>query len=93
MEAIGPQLWRFGLVIACFVALFALVGLRLERLQLVQGTQFSVMNSKQRERTWTLPAPRGDITDASGAPLAESASTWTLCADPLYMVDRVRASV
>jgi cell division protein FtsI/penicillin-binding protein 2 len=93
MDALSPQIWRFSLLITAFVALFALVGMRLQHLQLAQGSQLVQMNNKQHERTWTLPAARGSITDASGAPLAESASTWTLCADPLYMVDRLSATV
>jgi cell division protein FtsI/penicillin-binding protein 2 len=93
MNHLGPQSWRFGVTIAVFVALFAAVGARLQRLQLEQGAQLSAMGNRQRQRTWVLPAARGNIYDRSGAPLAESVSTWTLYADPLYMVDRLSATV
>jgi cell division protein FtsI/penicillin-binding protein 2 len=93
MDQPGPQIWRFGMTLAVFLGLFALVGVRLQHLQLAQGSHLAEMGSKQRERTWYLPAPRGNIVDASGAPLAESSASWTLYADPLYMVDRLRATV
>lgn len=93
MDHLGPQWWRFGLTIAVFLGLLALVGMRLQRLQVEQGQQLAQLGTRQRERVWELPAQRGSIVDTSGAPLAESAATWTLCADPLYMVDRLRATV
>lgn len=88
-----PRIWHAAGLCAIFVSLFGLLGFRLHHLQVEQGERFATMAERQRQRTWTLPATRGAIYDASGAPIAVSQSSWTLTADPLYMDDRLRATV
>ncbi len=95
-EALVPvtaQPWRTGLALLVFAGLFGLVTMRLHHLQVDQAEHLAQMGEKQRTRTWTLPAARGNFYDAQGAPLAVSDGTWTISCDPVYMDDRLRATV
>ncbi|MBA2480373.1 MAG: penicillin-binding protein 2 [Planctomycetes bacterium] len=93
MSPVGPQYWRFGFTIAIFIALFASVGYRLHHLQIDEGQRLAELGSRQHDRRWAIPAARGNLYDEDGCPLAESVGTWTLTADPVYMEDRLRATV
>lgn len=90
---IAPQPWRTGLAMVAFTALFALIGWRLHHLQIDQAGHLSELGERQRTRTWVLQAPRGNLYDSDGAPLAVSDGTWTVTCDPVYMDDRLRATV
>jgi len=93
MTPVGPQHWRFFLTMALFAGLFGTLCHRLQRLQIDDGQRLAQEGNRQHERTWVLPAPRGSITDTAGAPLAESQRTWVVTADPVWMDDRLRATV
>ncbi len=88
-----PRIWRVALLLAIFVSLFGVVGFRLHKLQVVERDSLAAMAEKQRVRSWTLPASRGSLYDASGAPIAVSQTGWTLTADPSHMDDRLRATI
>jgi cell division protein FtsI (penicillin-binding protein 3) len=88
-----PRIWRAALLLAVFVGLFGVLGFRLHHLQVEESDTLRAMAERQRIRTWILPANRGSIYDASGAPVAVSQSGWTLAADPSFMDDRLRATV
>ncbi|MEK7415248.1 MAG: penicillin-binding transpeptidase domain-containing protein, partial [Planctomycetota bacterium] len=88
-----PRLWRVGLLLLVFVCLFGVLGFRLHRLQIEEGGHLAHIAEKQRVRTWILPASRGSMFDASGAPIVVSQSLWTLSCDPKQMTDRLRATV
>jgi cell division protein FtsI (penicillin-binding protein 3) len=90
---ITAQPWRTGLTMLVFAGLFAYVAFRLQVLQIDESKRLAEMGERQRTRTWTIQAPRGGIYDADGAPLAQSDGTWTITADPVYMDDRLRATV
>ncbi len=90
---IAPQPWRTGLALVAFIALFGLIGLRLHHLQVDQGSHLTELGERQRTRTWVLQAARGNLYDGDGAPLAVSDGTWTVTCDPVYMDDRLRATV
>jgi cell division protein FtsI (penicillin-binding protein 3) len=90
---IAPQPWRTGLAMVAFAALFALIAWRLHHLQVDQGGHLAELGERQRTRTWTIQAARGNLYDADGAPLAVSDGTWTVTCDPIYMDDRLRATV
>lgn len=90
---IQPQPWRIGLTLAIFFSLFVMVGMRLHLLQVEQASNLSELGEKQRLRTLTIQASRGNLYDAHGVPLAVSSGTWTVYADPTYMDDRLRATV
>lgn len=88
-----PRIWRVAGLTAVFVSLFGILGFRLHHLQVDQGPHLLAMAERQRQCTWVLPAGRGAIYDASGAPIAVSQSAWTLSADPQLMDDRLRATI
>jgi cell division protein FtsI (penicillin-binding protein 3) len=90
---ITAQPWRTVLTMLVFAGLFAYVAFRLQILQIDEACRLAQMGEKQRTRTWTIQAPRGSIYDADGVPLAVSDGTWTITADPVYMDDRLRATV
>lgn len=90
---IAAQPWRTGFALLVFVGMFGVIAYRLHFLQVDEGVHLAEMGERQRERTWTIQAPRGSFYDCEGAPLAVSDSTWTVTADPLYMDDRLRATV
>jgi cell division protein FtsI/penicillin-binding protein 2 len=90
---IGTQPLRLGLAMATFIGLFVLIGYRLHFLQVDEGARMAQLGERQRARTWTIPAPRGGFYDCSGSPLVVSNGTWTVVADPVYMDDRLRATV
>lgn len=90
---IAPQPWRTGLAMLAFTALFALISWRLHYLQVNQAGHLTGLGERQRMRTWTIQAARGNLYDTDGAPLAVSDGTWTVTCDPVYMDDRLRATV
>ncbi len=90
---ISAQPWRTGFTMLVFVGLFAYVAFRLQILQIDEGQRLTELGEKQRTRTWTIPAARGGIYDANGIPLAVSDGTWDVIVDPVYMDDRLRATV
>lgn len=51
-------------------------------LQVEEGDHYAELAAHQHEQTATIPAPRGDIVDAKGRPLAVSADTDSIWANP-----------
>jgi cell division protein FtsI (penicillin-binding protein 3) len=90
---ISAQPWRTGMAMVAFAGLFGLVGYRLHFLQVDEGERLERLGERQRVRTWTIQAPRGGFYDDEGAPLVVSDGTWTVTADPLYMDDKLDATV
>jgi penicillin-binding protein 2 len=87
-------------VIACGV--FAVLGLRLWSLQVIQGRHYAQMARRQTYRYADLPLPRGAIVDAGGRPLVESTGRLELTVEPSvlghtvgrrWVVDRGRRGV
>lgn len=85
--------WLTIAMFAIFAAAFAVLALRLHALQIEQHEALRARGERQRVRVISVPARRGGIFDASGAPLAVSQPSWTLLADPAYMDDRLRATL
>jgi cell division protein FtsI (penicillin-binding protein 3) len=71
------------------VMLFALTGVmaRLSVLQLREGSSYEEQGYTQRLRTFTLPAQRGSILDASRQPLAISVEARDIYVDPTFVED------
>lgn len=90
---ITAQPWRTVLTMLVFAGLFAYVAFRLQVLQIDEAERLAAKGERQRTRTLTIQPPRGNIYDADGVPLAVSDGTWTVTADPVYMDDRLRATV
>lgn len=90
---ITAQPWRTGLTMLVFAGLFGYVAFRLQFLQIDESKRMVELGERQRTRTWTIQAPRGGLYDSDGSPLAVSDGTWNITADPVYMDDRLRATV
>ena len=72
---------------------FAMVTVRLYRLQVVEHDRYLEEALITRYGTATVPAPRGVITDATGYPLAASVDTWDVYIDRFQWRDREQASL
>ena len=70
-------------VLVCFGGLV----LRLWHLQITDHDFYAQRAGGQQLRDTVVPAARGDILDAGGAPLAVSATCWTIRASPREMAD------
>ncbi len=90
---ISPNPWRTGFTMLVFAGLFSYVAYRLQVLQIDESQRLAELGEKQRTRTWVIPAARGGIYDTDGIPLAISDGTWHVVVDPVYMDDRLRATV
>jgi cell division protein FtsI (penicillin-binding protein 3) len=73
-------------IVASFVVLLVWVGL----IQTKDAKSYESFMSAQRTRSEVLPAPRGEILDRSGKPLALSVVARTIYADPRSVADPVR---
>ena len=65
----------------CFVTL----GCRLVDLQVLQHEEFARLADDQHDHFYYREAPRGDILDRRGSPLATSIPVKRVCADPLSL--------
>jgi penicillin-binding protein 2 len=52
--------------------LLLLLGIRLYKVQIVDGTRYAGIAQNQRRRRLPIPAPRGIIFDRNGHPLVDS---------------------
>jgi cell division protein FtsI (penicillin-binding protein 3) len=77
-------MWVIMVVIAlCFVGILVRVGM----LQTTQEDVYEKFASIQRERNEIIPAPRGEVLDRNGKPLALSVAAKSIYADPRAVVD------
>jgi cell division protein FtsI (penicillin-binding protein 3) len=67
--------------------ILSLVAGRLVQLQGLDRTTYTTMAEKQRLHSVALTAPRGEIVDRDGNPLAETVDARDVYADPLKVVD------
>lgn len=86
----SPEWNRFQIVFVAFGVFFALIGLRLGWLQIVQGAEFVKVAEEQNTRGIVLPARRGtifaqDYRTGELHPLAQNSTTYTIFADPLLL--------
>src|ERR1700712_3562539 len=56
-------------------------------LQINEGEHYRTLATRQHEQTVGIPAPRGDIIDAHGRPLAVSAAADSVWANPREIRD------
>ncbi|MDG4832148.1 penicillin-binding protein 2 [Solwaraspora sp. WMMD1047] len=69
------------------LALFAVIGIRLVALQVVDAPAYAGGGVADRTRTVELPAPRGAIYDRAGVALAHSVEARYVYADPVKIQD------
>ena len=78
---------RARVVAAVFCAVCLGLAVRLFSLQLRSGGWYTDRALGQQLRDTVVPAPRGDIVDTNGVPLAVNATCWTIRASPREMAD------
>ncbi|MFC7548452.1 peptidoglycan D,D-transpeptidase FtsI family protein [Plantactinospora sp. GCM10030261] len=69
------------------LTLFAVIGIRLVAIQVMETPAYAGNGLANRLRTVDLPAPRGAIYDRSGVPLAHSVEARFISADPTLVSD------
>jgi penicillin-binding protein 2 len=68
-------------------ALFGLLFIRLYWLQIVQHDRFRTLSENNRLRIRTIRAPRGQILDRKGRPIAETQASFDLICSPVDVTD------
>ena len=76
-----------------FAALFVVTLGRAAWIQVVDGSAYAAMASKQQRETIEIPAGRGTIYDRTGEPLAIGELATTVYADPRHIVSPRKAAV
>lgn len=79
---------RFTFLLAFFIILLALIGVRLTWLQVARAHDYTEQASNQRMRDIEVPARRGTIYDREGEPLAKSVAASTVYAAPNTIEDK-----
>jgi cell division protein FtsI (penicillin-binding protein 3) len=78
---------RIEIILVGSLIVLSLIGGRLVQLQGLDRTAYASMAQKQRLHTVALSAPRGQILDRDGQPLAETVDARDVYADPSKVVD------
>lgn len=84
---------RIRLLLVVFCALFAATLGRAAYLQVVKGSSYDTLATRQHVETIELPAGRGTIFDRTGKPLAIGEQATTVYADPRHVVNAKRAAI
>lgn len=84
-----PRAARIRAYLAALAVTAGLTGVawRAWALQVGDGDRYRAIAAKQHELTVGIPAPRGDVVDARGRPLAISAATDSIWANPREIRD------
>ncbi len=84
-----PHAARLRAYLAGLVVTVGLCGVawRAWALQVEDGDKFRVLAARQHALVVDIPAPRGEVVDAHGRPLAVSADTDSIWANPREIVD------
>ena len=90
---VESQLLKTFVILGGFVLVMAVLGMRLYKLQVLEADEMQHKAQQRALRSWILPAPRGDIIDREGNPLAVSMPRWNVYADPTYMTNKLEATV
>ena len=78
---------RFFIVKLCFLAFFAVILVRLAKIQVIDSNKYKLLARKQYERSFILPATRGDIFDRNGNVIASNTMLLSFAADPKIIGD------
>lgn len=74
------------------VPLFGLLGARLYTIQITRHEFYTKKAEETRGRRWPIPAPRGNIYDRNGTPLALNLKVFSVAADPKLVPDPVASA-
>ena len=78
---------RFFIVKLCFLAFFAVIVVRLLKIQVVDASTYKTLARKQYERSFILPATRGSIFDRNGNIVVANTIFLSFAADPKIIGD------
>jgi cell division protein FtsI (penicillin-binding protein 3) len=84
---------RIRLLVLAFAALFLVAVGKAAWIQVVEGSAYEAMASRQHRETIEIPAARGTIYDRTGEPLAIGEQATTVYADPPHVVAPMKAAV
>ena len=84
---------RIRMLVLAFGVLFAATLARAAWIQVVDGSAYAAMASKQQRETIEIPAGRGTIYDRTGEPLAIGEQATTVYADPRHIVSPKKAAI
>lgn len=84
---------RIRFLVLGFVAVFAVALGRAAYVQVVEGSRYEQLASRQHRETIEIPAGRGTIYDRTGEPLAIGEQATTVYADPRNVVAPMKAAV
>jgi cell division protein FtsI (penicillin-binding protein 3) len=83
---------RFLILKVCLSFVFVVIGARLIKIQVIDSSKYKALARKQYERTFSLPATRGDIYDRNGNVIVSNTMFVSFAADPQIIgeyVDKV----
>jgi cell division protein FtsI (penicillin-binding protein 3) len=80
---------RFFIVMLCFLAFFAVIVVRLAKIQVIDANTYKALARKQYERSFVLPATRGEIFDRNGNVIVSNTIFISFAADPKIIGDNL----
>jgi cell division protein FtsI/penicillin-binding protein 2 len=86
-EASSLSRSRFFVLKLCFLAFFAVMIVRLAKIQVIDSSKYKTLARKQYERSFILPATRGEIFDRNGNVVVSNTMFISFAADPKIIGD------
>ncbi|HUN66032.1 MAG TPA: penicillin-binding protein [Bacteroidota bacterium] len=86
----GPERIRLRVLQIGLLVLFAVVGLRLLQIQVIQSSKYREIAQKQYREPLVLPAARGMLLDRNNVPIASNSMFISFAADPKLAADDAR---
>jgi cell division protein FtsI (penicillin-binding protein 3) len=78
---------RFFVLKLCFLVFFAVIVVQLAKIQVLDSSKYKTLARKQYERSFILPATRGDIFDRNGNVIVSNTMFVSFAADPKIIGD------
>ena len=86
-EASSLSRSKFFVLKLCFLAFFAVMIVRLAKIQVIDSSKYKTLARKQYERSFILPATRGEIFDRNGNVVVSNTMFISFAADPKIIGD------
>src|SRR5262249_3054133 len=86
-----PFTMRIRLLLGGILLLFAVVGLRLAQIQVIDSQKYRSIAQKQYRAKVDLPAARGILSDRNGTMIASNTLLVSYAADPTLTEDNAKA--
>ncbi|MDH4119207.1 MAG: penicillin-binding transpeptidase domain-containing protein, partial [Acidimicrobiia bacterium] len=84
---------RLAVLLGAVIAMFSMLGIRLWFIQVAEGAQAAVVASEESWIVQDTPAPRGEIRDRDGVPLASSRIVPAVVVDRHFVTSEQRADL